>query len=158
MSDNIRHVIGVASVVRDRDGRILLIKTEKAGWELPGGQVEEQEDFISALKREVQEETGCGVEVGRLAGITSHVAAPPVTILTFLCRHMVGDPEPGDDSLDVGWFMSDEAATLITHPLERIRLEDALNNESHVIYRAYSQRSGDTSQRPNIEMLSHRIC
>ena len=81
MGEDAQNIVGVASVAFNRDGRVLLIRTATAGWELPGGRVEPGEDLISALKREVAEETGCEIEVGRLSGITTNVGTPDVTIL-----------------------------------------------------------------------------
>lgn len=92
-----QEVVGVSSVVRDSDGRILLIKTETAGWELPGGRVEQGENLIDAVVREALEETGCEIDVGRFIGITVNTEVPRLTILTFLCRHIAGAPHPGDD-------------------------------------------------------------
>jgi len=116
-------IVGVSSVVLDGAGRILLIKTAKDGWELPGGQVEPGEDFITALTREVREETGCEIDVGRLTGVTSNTGVPRVTILTFLGRHIAGDPYP------------------------------ALGDGHGVIYRAYRRLPGDDPQREKYDML-----
>ena len=63
-------------------------------------------------------------------------------MFTFLCRHTGGDPRPGDDSLDAGWFAPDAAAALVTHPVERARLEDALGSRQAVTCRTY--RRGGT--------------
>jgi ADP-ribose pyrophosphatase YjhB (NUDIX family) len=153
MSEDARQVVGVSGVVSDGGGRILLIKTEKAGWELPGGRVEPGEDFIAALRREVREEARCEVEVGRLTGVTSNVAAPGVTILTFLCRHTGGDPCPGDDSLEVGWFAPDTAVRLVTHPVEQVRLKDALGGGQGVTYRAYRRLPAEGTAGDGYEML-----
>jgi len=128
------HVVGVAGVVRDAEARILLVRTDHAGWELPGGRVERGEDLVAALEREVLEESGCEVQVGRLAGISSSLGASDVLILTFECRHVGGEARAGDDSLDAGWFSAEEALGLITHPGERARLTDALGGG--VWYRA----------------------
>ena len=32
--------------------------------------------MVQSLTREVREETGCEIEVGRLTGVTSHTGAP----------------------------------------------------------------------------------
>jgi ADP-ribose pyrophosphatase YjhB (NUDIX family) len=158
MSDDARQVLGVSGVVCDRDGHILLIRTEKVGWELPGGRVEPGEDILAALQREVREEARCEVEVGRLTGVTSHVAAPDMTLLTFLCRYTGGDPCPGDDSLEVGWFAPDTAVRLVTHPVEQVRLKDALGEDQGVNYRAYRRLPGEGPQRNNFEMLLLHHC
>jgi 8-oxo-dGTP diphosphatase len=146
-------IVGVTAVVHDRAGRVLLIKTATAGWELPGGQVEQGEDLNSALVREVREETGCQIEVGRLTGITSRTGAPRLTILTFICRYVDGVPHPGDDSIDAGWFDVDTAAALVTHPTERLRLTDALADREGVVYRAYRRLPGHDQQPETFEML-----
>jgi 8-oxo-dGTP diphosphatase len=60
----------VAAVIR-RAGRILIAlrraEGERGGqWEFPGGKVEPGESEPEALMREIREELGCGLEVGRL--------------------------------------------------------------------------------------------
>jgi 8-oxo-dGTP diphosphatase len=66
-----RRVRVVAAVIR-RDGRILVAQRPAEGpragkWEFPGGKVEEGESEPEALRREIAEELGCGIEVGPLA-------------------------------------------------------------------------------------------
>ena len=51
-----------------RNGKILIARRKDGGdmgnrWEFPGGKIEEGEDFITAIKREMMEEFGCGVQV-----------------------------------------------------------------------------------------------
>src|SRR5262249_7741609 len=146
MAKDRQDIVGVSAVVRDETGRILLIKTAKAGWELPGGRVEPGEDFITALAREVREETGCEIAGGRLTGVTSNTGAPRLTIFTFLCRHIAGDSYPGDDSIEAGWFAPDTAVGLVTHAVEQVRLTDALGDGQGVIYRAYRRLPSDAPQ------------
>ena len=60
----------VAAVVR-RAGRVLIARrhghAERGGqWEFPGGKVEPGETERQALVREIGEELGCGIAVGRL--------------------------------------------------------------------------------------------
>ena len=70
------------------DGRVLLLLNERDEWDLPGGRPDPGEDFPTALKREVREETGLSVEVG--AALAEHVfeVLPGrfVRIVPFVCR------------------------------------------------------------------------
>ncbi len=158
MSDDARQVVGVSGVVFNAEGHILLIRTAKAGWELPGGRVERGEDLLAALAREVQEETHCQVEVGRLTGVISKVAAPGVTMLTFRCRHTGGEPCPGDDSLEAGWLAPDSAVRLVSHPMEQVRLQDALGEDQAVSYRVYRNVPSKGPERDSYELLRLHRC
>src|SRR5271155_1527259 len=57
------------ALIGDGDGRILILKpTYKAGWTIPGGQMEaDGESPWEGCRREVLEETGLTVTSGRLA-------------------------------------------------------------------------------------------
>ncbi|SFL11359.1 ADP-ribose pyrophosphatase YjhB, NUDIX family [Paenibacillus sp. 1_12] len=63
--------MGAAAVIRDSEGRILLVKHSygKNNWELPGGKSEKNESAQETAKREVREETGLEVTVEQLTGI-----------------------------------------------------------------------------------------
>ena len=63
-------------IVTDGRGRLLLVRGERRGWEPPGDQVELGEDLPAALRREVREESGCEIEVGRLVGVYSNLGRP----------------------------------------------------------------------------------
>jgi 8-oxo-dGTP pyrophosphatase MutT (NUDIX family) len=53
-------------VVLERDGKVLVLKDELMGDDLPGGKIQIGEtNFLDALKREVYEETGLQIEIGR---------------------------------------------------------------------------------------------
>lgn len=53
-----------------RDGKIFIAKRQMVGdmggrWEFPGGKIEEGEDLVTAVVREMQEEFGVTVSVGK---------------------------------------------------------------------------------------------
>jgi 8-oxo-dGTP diphosphatase len=133
------------------------------GWEPPGGQVERGEDLLTALQREIAEESGCQVEVGRLAGVYSNTGPLGIVMFTFLCTHTGGEPCAGHECLDAGWFTPDEALRLVTHPAQAAKLRDALVAEdtSGVLYRAYRTTpvgEGDQQRYVGNEEVSERRC
>jgi 8-oxo-dGTP pyrophosphatase MutT (NUDIX family) len=72
-------VVAVAAVVRDEDGKLLMIQRSDNGlWALPGGAQDIGETTREAAIREVEEETGISVEITGVSGIYSdprHVIA-----------------------------------------------------------------------------------
>jgi 8-oxo-dGTP diphosphatase len=62
-------LVVVGAVLTDEDGRILAARRSRpAGWEFPGGEVEDGETEPAALARELREELGVTVEVGARVG------------------------------------------------------------------------------------------
>src|ERR1700687_2746283 len=64
------HGVGVAALIRDKDGRILLVHrtySDDEPWALPGGWLEGNEPIESALERELLEETGLRGRGGRVS-------------------------------------------------------------------------------------------
>ncbi len=59
--------MGAGALIRGEDGRVLVVEpTYKDTWELPGGSVEADESPRAACAREIEEELGLSVPVGRL--------------------------------------------------------------------------------------------
>jgi ADP-ribose pyrophosphatase YjhB (NUDIX family) len=77
------------------DGRILLLNQDTdtgRSWSLPGGKVEEGEPLGDALVREMREETGLLVELGRLLYVCDHLPGDGTHVvhLTFEVRRTGG--------------------------------------------------------------------
>jgi 8-oxo-dGTP pyrophosphatase MutT (NUDIX family) len=56
-----RHIVSAAVVAVDELGRILLVRSPRRGWEMPGGQAELGETLEAAAIREAKEESGIDV-------------------------------------------------------------------------------------------------
>jgi ADP-ribose pyrophosphatase YjhB (NUDIX family) len=104
-------------VVRDAENRLLLVQRghppAQGSWTLPGGRVEPGESPAEAAAREVREETGLQVEVGRL------LATLPVlgyVVHDFTATVTGGTLRAGDDADDVRWFSPEELATVELSP------------------------------------------
>lgn len=79
MTTSTGHVAAAASaaaVIRDEQGRVLIVNpVHKERWNLPGGHIEEGELPTAALRRELREELGLDLEIGRLL-VTAWVTRP----------------------------------------------------------------------------------
>jgi 8-oxo-dGTP diphosphatase len=133
---------GVAAVVRDGRGRVLLHRRRVAdGWAPPSGAVEPGEDVRAALVRELAEETALTVEGERLVGVYSDPAYQVVrypdgrvvhfVTCLFACRAAVGVLRGSDEGLAWGWFAPDALPADLL-PYARVWLADALAGEPGV--------------------------
>lgn len=129
--DNLpKHFVATALMVRD--GRILLIHHKKIGlWLPPGGHIEDREDPIAALRREVREETGLELEVlsdsvdPRASNEVVQVLPLPHHIqiermadgphdhidLVYLCWVQPGEARRNEESLGIRWFTREDLAS-----------------------------------------------
>jgi len=137
------HTVGVCGVTYGPRGQVLLVRTARAGWELPGGRVEAGEDLVQALVRETREEAGCEIDVGRLVGVYL-VVSEALLLLVFHATSTTVSParQADEDALEAAWFAPDEALRLVTHAGEHQRLADALADQPGVMYRAVTTGSG----------------
>jgi len=138
-----RHIVAVAGLVVDETGRVLMIRNLRDEWEFPGGQVEEGENLVEALRREVWEETGITISVGDLVGVYSNVQSC-IVMLDFLCRPLSGDLKTSSESLEVEWVNPDDVLSRIELPVIRDRMKDMLEFNGQRIYRAYSFDTNST--------------
>jgi ADP-ribose pyrophosphatase YjhB (NUDIX family) len=98
-----------AQAVIVRDGRVLLGRRRDdpgAGrWDLPGGFLEEGEDAVAALRREVLEETGLEIEPVEFLGTWNEPYwERQVLCLTWIATVTGGAERPGDDLVELRWF------------------------------------------------------
>ena len=104
-----RYTIGVAAVVKDDRGRILLVEHSyhpRYPWGLPGGWIGHDEDPAAAVTRELMEELQLEVDVIRLIHISktlrNHID------LAFLCKARRPVGKLSHELLDYAWVSCDE--------------------------------------------------
>jgi ADP-ribose pyrophosphatase YjhB (NUDIX family) len=101
-------------VIRDEQGRVLLVRGEAGAWWLPGGGVEHGEHPLAALEREVLEETGYTCRAAALIAVLSDVTevdTPPVEMHSV---RLVYDASVNGGSLRSEAAGSSEAAAWLT--------------------------------------------
>ena len=134
-----KHILATASLIFSKQGKILLVKTEKRGWEMPGGQVEVGEGLISALKREVLEESGITIRIVKLSALYSSVTEPSKIIIDFISEYTGGVLKKDNEIIDVGWFSKEEAIINVQNDIMKYRLQWLLENNEGIRYASYSK-------------------
>lgn len=115
--------VAVRSVVIDESGKIALLKANKFQYhKLPGGGVEEGEEMLEALHRELKEETGCEVDIQKELGLVIEVRNQTSFIQESFCYvskvvGKKGEPQFTDyeigEECEVVWVDPEEAYDLI---------------------------------------------
>lgn len=115
-----------SAIITNKDGQILLakrsIKPKLGYWDLPGGFLEDGEDPQEGVRREVREELGVELNVGRIVGIYVDSYDHGITVNTiniiYECLIKTGELTPMDDINEVAWFNKDDI------PWEKIAFEN----------------------------------
>jgi 8-oxo-dGTP diphosphatase len=112
----------VAALVRE-GGRVLVSRRRSDQampnlWEFPGGKVEPGEAPTAALAREVREELGCDIEVGRIYEVVFHPYADfDLYMLVYEAVVVAGEPRALQVA-EVGWVEATRLPTLELLPAD----------------------------------------
>lgn len=114
------HVVGAVIV---EDGKILCAqrgatKTLAYKWEFPGGKIEEGETPQAALKREIDEEMDCVIEIGEAIETTVYeYDFGFVHLTTFYCHLISGKPTL-TEHVAISWLSPHELMSLDWAPAD----------------------------------------
>ncbi len=93
----------------ERDGRLLMLRQpHRVGWSLPGGLLDRGESAADAVAREVREELGVDVEVGRPVTV---VVDSPLRRVDVIYRVTVGGEigeHVGGEATTARWLLPEE--------------------------------------------------
>lgn len=114
---------------------LLMQRSDNAHWGLPGGYVERGESVADAAAREVFEETGVRIAVGRLVGVYSDPGSMVIEYAAGQRVHAVnlcfeatpvgrGAPTTPDEALASGYFALDALPEPLV-PIHQVRIADA---------------------------------
>lgn len=115
--------IVVVGAVIVREGVVLCAQRGPAGalpgmWEFPGGKIEADETPQEALRREIEEELDCTIEVGdKIATTTHEYDFGVVTLTTYYATLVAGQPTTSEHA-ELRWLAPADLPTLEWAPAD----------------------------------------
>ena len=127
------HSVSVSAVIANVDNEILLIDGLKRGWEIPGGLVEHNESLVSALHREVYEETGTCIDNVIYKGLFHNLSTNTFNFL-YTGNYSHGTLQANaEECRDVGFFPIDQAQKMVVWSNFWDRIYLSLTSENFIV-------------------------
>ncbi|WP_188188725.1 NUDIX domain-containing protein [Nonomuraea sp. SYSU D8015] len=143
-----RVIAGAAAYITDEKGRVLLVDPNyRDHWNFPGGIIDAGEHPAQACAREVTEEVGLELEVGRLLTVAwvDHAPGLPYPLVNFMfdCGEVASDVSitlQAEELDDYGFFTVEEAGRLLaSHAHQRLLAAVAARESGATTYLAPGQ-------------------
>lgn len=167
------HQVGIAGLIIDKDGRILLVKewrdtpdgsgrVPSAQWKLPGGLLDRGESFEEAVVREVREETGLNTHCCSILSYWHrHGLTWGTSDLYYVARLELASEDERivkcpDEISEVTWMPLDEFMATQDHPLIRAVLERVYDLAGETADGAATTRV-TSSPDPLVEMVASGV-
>lgn len=132
----VRPMVGVGAVVWNGCQVLLERRGQppaQGSWSLPGGLIEVGETAESAVHREVREECGIEVSVGRILGLFEPIQVDVdgrvryhFVVIDFLACYLSGELRAGDDAAELRWVEPEALDAYSLNPATRDMIERAL--------------------------------
>lgn len=128
-------IIAAGAVVM-RSAAVLLVHRPKYDdWSFPKGKLERGEHVTACAVREVREETGLDVRLGRPLADQHYQVGAKAKVVHYWIGRVVGDHDvagyrPNAEIDEVRWVPFDKAEQLLTHPHDRETLAQARSLDS----------------------------
>ncbi len=114
--------VGVGAIVI-HEGRILLVKRgiepSRGLWAIPGGTLELGETMQECAAREILEETGITIKVGKCVYVFDFLERDDsgkikfhFVVVDFAGQYLSGEPKGSDDAEDARWLKPEELNSL----------------------------------------------
>jgi 8-oxo-dGTP diphosphatase len=133
-----KHILVVSCLIRNEKGQVLMVEHRFRGWEVPQGRVEEGENLIFALSREVLEETGVTICHAKLDMIWSKVSAPSAVVFCFSAHYASGNLTPSEETPCVEWCDEEDVLQKVFHPVNRDRIKAMLKSDGSLEFHSYT--------------------
>jgi len=129
--------LGCSAVIFDtaKNKNLLTCRKDNGQWCLPGGGIDPGESVVEACAREVWDETGLRVRVGKLIGVYSnpHQLVEyndgnrfQIIALSFEVEPISGELGISDETTAVGYFSLAEIEDIDLMEHQRVRIQDVL--------------------------------
>ncbi|MES2309494.1 MAG: 8-oxo-dGTP diphosphatase MutT, partial [Verrucomicrobiota bacterium] len=146
----------VAAIVENEDRILITLRRpdQRLGglWEFPGGKVEHGETDVHALRREIREEVGIDIYVGRcIHTVFVKYQEKNLKIFFYRCRYLRGDPQ-AIEVADWKWVRRTELENY-SFPEADARLIRQLQREleRRTWLKDFQEKTSDST--PNSEMI-----